>query len=340
MGHLLPLGGAKQRAVLALLLLRANEVVPIDRLIDELWGDSPPESAANMLQGYVSDLRKALEPGRTRGEHELLVSQAPGYALHIRQDQLDANRFARLASEGRQLLDDNDPGAAAERLRAALELWRGPALADLAYEAFARPEAERLEELRLATMEDRIDADLALGRHDALVGELRELVDAYPLRERARGQLMAALYRGGRQAEALQVYREGRASLSEQLGIEPGPGLRELERAILRQDSELGAQPIRRRRSNEVAPPAGRWSWGSPWPPRPGFRSCSSAAVRPTRGPSSYARTPLPSSTPLATNSLPTFPLETGPARSQPTRLTCTSATSATRLLAHPARSS
>jgi DNA-binding SARP family transcriptional activator/DNA-binding beta-propeller fold protein YncE len=236
-----PLGGAKRRAVLALLLLRANEVVPIDRLIDELWGDSPPESAANMLQGYVSHLRKALEPGRTRGEHELLVSQAPGYVLRIRQNQLDANRFAHLASEGRQLLDDGDPRAAAERLRAALELWRGPALADLAYEAFALPEAERLEELRLATMEDRIDADLALGHHDALVGELREFVDVYPLRERARGQLMAALYRGGRQAEALQVYREGRATLSEQLGIEPGPGLRDLERAILRQDAELGA---------------------------------------------------------------------------------------------------
>jgi DNA-binding SARP family transcriptional activator len=194
-----------------------------------------------MLQGYVSHLRKALEPGRTRGEHELLVSQAPGYALHIRPEQLDANRFARLASEGRQLLDDDDPGAAAERLQAALELWRGPALADLAYETFARPEADRLEELRLLAMEDRIDADLALGRHDAIVGELRELVDVYPLRERARAQLMAALYRGGRQAEALEVYRQGRLVLSDQLGIEPGPGLRELERAILRHDSELGA---------------------------------------------------------------------------------------------------
>jgi DNA-binding SARP family transcriptional activator/DNA-binding beta-propeller fold protein YncE len=236
-----PLGGAKQRAVLALLLLRANEVVPIDRLIDELWGDSPPESAANMLQGYVSHLRKALEPGRTRGEHELLVSQVPGYVLRIRHNQLDANRFAHLAGEGRQLLDDGDPRAAAECLRTALELWRGPALADLAYETFALTEAERLEELRLATMEDRIDADLALGHHDALVAELREFVDVYPLRERARGQLMAALYRGGRQAEALQVYREGRATLSEQLGIEPGPGLRDLERAILRQDAELGA---------------------------------------------------------------------------------------------------
>jgi DNA-binding SARP family transcriptional activator len=194
-----------------------------------------------MLQGYVSHLRKALEPGRTRGEHELLVSQAPGYALHIRPEQLDANRFARLASEGRQLLDDDDPGAAAERLQAALELWRGPALADLAYETFARPESDRLEELRLLAMEDRIDADLALGRHDAIVGELRELVDVYPLRERARAQLMAALYRGGRQAEALEVYRQGRLVLSDQLGIEPGPGLRELERAILRHDSELGA---------------------------------------------------------------------------------------------------
>jgi DNA-binding SARP family transcriptional activator/DNA-binding beta-propeller fold protein YncE len=237
----LPLGGTRQRAVLALLLLRANEVVPLDRLIDELWGESPPDSAANIVQGYVSHLRKALEPDRGRGKHELLVSRAPGYMLRIGRDQYDADRFVRLSEEGRRLLEEGDADSASERLRTALSLWRGPALADLAYESFARPEAERLEELRLGTLEDRIDADMALGRNGPLVAELRELVAQYPLRERLRAQLMAALYRSGRQAEALEVYREGRAALSDELGIEPGPALRELERAILQQDPALGA---------------------------------------------------------------------------------------------------
>ena len=235
------LGGAKQRAVLALLLLGANEVVSTDRLIDELWGDSPPESAANMLQGYVSHLRKLLEPGRGRGEHEVLVSRAPGYVLHVRCNQLDAACFERLATEGRRLLANREADAAAERLRAALALWRGGALDDLAYEAFARADIDRLEELRLQTLGDRIDAELALGRHEALVAELRELVDRHPLRERLRAQLMAALYRSGRQAEALEVYREARKTLTDELGVEPGPALRELEQKILRQDPELGA---------------------------------------------------------------------------------------------------
>jgi YVTN family beta-propeller protein len=240
-GTLLPLGGAKQRAVLALLVLHANEVVAIDRLIDHVWGDSPPESAGNMLQGYVSHLRKTLEPGRARGEHELLVSRPPGYVLQIGEGQLDADRFERLTSEARRLLGVGDPDGAAERLRAGLALWRGPALADLAYEDFARPDVDRLEELRLGALEDRIDADLARGRHDALVGELRELVAEHPLRERFMGQLMATLYRSGRQAEALETYRTGRSALRDELGIEPGPALRELEQAILRQDPALGA---------------------------------------------------------------------------------------------------
>jgi DNA-binding SARP family transcriptional activator len=227
--------------VLALFLLHANEVVSTDRLIDELWGESPPESAANMLQGYVSHLRKTLEPGRGRGEHELIVSRTPGYMLQIRPDQLDAERFEQLSAEGRRLLADREADAAAKRLRAALALWRGGALDDLAYEAFARADIDRLEELRLQTLEDRIDADLALGSHDALVGEVRELVDRYPLRERLRGQLMAALYRCGRQAEALEVYRDVRRVLLDELGVEPGPALRKLEQAILRQDPALGA---------------------------------------------------------------------------------------------------
>lgn len=194
-----------------------------------------------MLQGYVSHLRKTLEPGRGRGEYELLASRPPGYVLQVPPDQLDAERFVRLTDEGRRLLEEGDADAAAERFRAALALWRGPALADLAYESFARPEVERLEELRLVVLEERIDAELALGRQDALVGELRELVDKHPLRERLRAQLMAALYRCGRQADALAVYRDGRRVLLDELGIEPGPGLRGLEQAILRQDPALGA---------------------------------------------------------------------------------------------------
>jgi YVTN family beta-propeller protein len=225
-------------------------------MIDELWGVPPPESAANMLQGYVSHLRKALEPGRARGKHELLVSRPPGYVLQIRRNQLDAERFAELAAEGRGLLADGDATVAVERCRAALALWRGPALADFLYEQFAQPHAARLEELRLAALEDRIDAEFELGRHDFLVGELRALVSEHPLRERFRGQLMAALYRCGQQAEALEVYRKGRAALQGELGLEPGPTLQELEQAILRQDPALGAPappprpafaPLRRR---------------------------------------------------------------------------------------------
>jgi YVTN family beta-propeller protein len=235
-----PLGGTKQRAVLALLVLHANNVVSVDRLIDELWGEHPPESAANMLQGYVSRLRKVLEPHRRRGEHELLVSRPPGYVLQISAEQLDAERFARLVDDGRRLLEDGDVAAAAAQLRAALELWRGPALGDLAYEPFAQHEAERLEELRLLALEDRVDADLAAGRHDVLVPELQELVAKHPLRERLCAQLMAALYRSGRQVEALEVYRRTSRALRERLGIEPGPALVQLERAILEQDPELG----------------------------------------------------------------------------------------------------
>ena len=188
-----------------------------------------------MLQGYVSHLRKTLEPGRGRGEHEVLVSRTPGYMLQIGADSLDADRFQRLAGEGTRLLANGDAEAAAERLRTGLALWRGPALDDLAYEAFAKADIEQLEELRLQTLEDRIDADL--------VGELRELVGQHPFRERLRAQLMAALYHCGRQADALEVYREGRRALLDELGIEPGPALRKLEQAILRQDPALGAPP-------------------------------------------------------------------------------------------------
>jgi len=206
-GRALPLGGTKQRGVLALLLLRANEVVSSDRLIDELWGAKPPTTAATALQVHVSQLRKALQAGA-----EALLTRAPGYVLAIVPDQLDLRRFERLVAEGERALADGDPASASASLRSALALWRGPPLADLAFEPFAQAPVARLEELRLVVIEARIEADLALGHHSELATELEALVAEHPLRERLRGQLMVALYRGGRQADALAAYRDPRAS--------------------------------------------------------------------------------------------------------------------------------
>jgi DNA-binding SARP family transcriptional activator len=226
--------GLRQRTLLVLLLLRANEVASRDRLIDDLWGEHPPAAAPNALAAIVARLRRAL-PG------DVLVTSPGGYELRIDRQQLDLHRFERLVEEGTESLAAGDPVRAAEQLREALSIWRGPALADVEYEAFAQPVIVRLEELRLIALESRTDADLALGRHADLVGELQSLVLEHPLRERLRGQLMLALYRSGRQAEALEVYREGRHVLVEELGIDPSPPLQELERAILRQDPILGA---------------------------------------------------------------------------------------------------
>ncbi|MGO9750757.1 MAG: AfsR/SARP family transcriptional regulator [Solirubrobacteraceae bacterium] len=226
------LGGAKQRAVLAILLLHRGEVVSSERLIDALWGERPPASAAKTLQGYISHLRKAL--GR-----DALLSYGHGYRLAVSSDQLDAEQFERLAGEGHRVLAGGDAAAAADRLRQALRLWRGPALADFTYEPFAQAEIARLEEARVTVLEDRIDADLALGRHRQLVSELESLARGYPLRERVRRQLMLALYRCDRQAEALEAYQQTRTALVEELGIEPGHELRELHQAILRQDPRL-----------------------------------------------------------------------------------------------------
>jgi DNA-binding SARP family transcriptional activator len=226
-----PLGGARQRALLALLLTRANEPVSADGLIDDLWGEEPPRSAANALQFHVSQLRKAL------GDPAALVTREPGYLLRVGPDDLDLLHFERLVSRARGA----PPEVAAGLLREALALWRGPALADLAYEPFLQTEIARLEELRHAALEERFDADLALGRHAQLVGELESLVRAQPLRERLRGQLMLALYRSGRQVEALELYQRTRRELLEELGIEPGPALRELETGILRHDPALAA---------------------------------------------------------------------------------------------------
>jgi DNA-binding SARP family transcriptional activator len=227
-----PLGGARQRAVLAILLLHRGESVSVDRIVDELWGGRPPETATKTVQVYVSRLRKALGDG-------VLVTSDGGYALQLSPDQVDADRFERLAREGREALERGDADAAADALRGALDLWRGPPLADLAYEDFAQQEIGRLEEERLGALEDRIDAELALGRHAALVPELEALVSDHPTRERLRGQLMLALYRSGRQADALEAYRDVQRTLDRELGLEPGPELQELERAILNQDPSI-----------------------------------------------------------------------------------------------------
>lgn len=234
-GRSLPLGGARQRALLALLLSRANQVVSSDRLIDELWGERPPKAALNTIQFYVSSLRKTLAP------HDVIATRAPGYLIQVEPGQLDLHRFERLADDGRQALAEERPNDAASSLREALALWRGPPLADFASEPFAQGEIARLEELRLAALERRIEADLALGRHAELVGELEALTAEHPLRERLRAQSMLALYRCGRQAEALDVYQRTRRTLVGELGIAPGPALQELQRSILRQDPSIAA---------------------------------------------------------------------------------------------------
>jgi DNA-binding SARP family transcriptional activator len=235
----LALGGAKQRALLGMLLLHANEVVSSDRLIDQLWAGERREEAVRALQVAVSRLRKALEPDRAvGGDSGVVVTRSPGYELRTDPERLDVKRFEALVSAGRRALVAGQARGARAKLDEALALWRGPPLADLAYESFCQAEISRLEELRLAALEERIAADLELGHAD-VVAELEGLTDQHPLRERLRGQLMLALYRSGRQAEALEAYRRTRRVLVEELGIEPGRELRELHQAILRQDPEL-----------------------------------------------------------------------------------------------------
>ncbi len=230
-GRVLALGGSRQRTLLALLLIRANEVVSADRLADELWGREPPKEAANALQYHISQLRKALAPS------DAIATRDPGYLIRVGPDELDLLRFERLVREAHAA----PPELAARLLRDALRLWRGPALADLANAPSAQPEIIRLEELRLGALEQRIEAELALGRHAELVAELEMLVQAHPLRERLRAALMRALYGSGRQAEALEVYRHTRRLLVDELGIEPSPALHGLEQAILRQDPTLAS---------------------------------------------------------------------------------------------------
>jgi len=208
-------------------------VVPADRLVDHLWGDDPPADAAKALQVHVSRLRRALDPD------QVLHTRPGGYLLSVERSQFDLARFEERASAGARMLAADEPAAAREALADSLLLWRGPPLAELAREPFGRGEIERLEELHLVALENRIDADLMLGGHSAVVGELEALVRREPLRERLRAQLMLALYRCGRQAQALDAYRSARRALVEELGIEPGKRLQELEQAILRQDASL-----------------------------------------------------------------------------------------------------
>jgi DNA-binding SARP family transcriptional activator len=230
-----PIGGQKQRALLALLLLDAGRVVSTDRLIGALWADAPPRTAATSLQNFVSQLRKQLGP-------DVVETKKPGYVLRVEPDQVDLERFRSLVAESRTL----DPEERAARLREALALWRGLPLADFEYESWAQNEIGRLEEEKLLAIEERIDAEIEAGRGAGLIGELEALVSAHALRERFREQLMLALYRSGRQAEALEQFQAARRALVDELGISPSPRLQELHGAILRQEAGLvqrGATP-------------------------------------------------------------------------------------------------
>ncbi len=229
-------GGPKQRALLAVLLCNANRVVSRDQLIDELLSDQPTGSAEHVLHVQVSRLRKALADGDPQSR---LLARPPGYLLRVEDGELDLHTFEQRVADGRHALEHGDPGRAAVLLSEAESLWRGRPLADLEFEPFARFEVQRLEACRLAVVEDRIEAELALGRHAALCPELEQLVAEHPLRERLRGQLMLALYRSGRQAEALETYHAGRSLLAKELAVEPGPQLKQLQLAVLGQDTAL-----------------------------------------------------------------------------------------------------
>jgi DNA-binding SARP family transcriptional activator len=224
-GEPLQLGGQKQRALLAVLLLHANEVVSTDFLVDALWGDHPPRTATTSLQNSISALRKLLGA-------DLLVTRAPGYRLVVEPEAIDLVRFERLVASARAL----EPAERSGQLREALGLWRGDPLAEVAFEPFAVAEARRLDELRLSALEELFEAELAAGGAAEIVAELESLVARHPLRERLRGQLMLALYNSGRQADALTAYQEARRMLVEELGLEPGPHLQDLHARILRQE--------------------------------------------------------------------------------------------------------
>ena len=287
------LGGLRERTLLARLLLSAGQVVSADRLAEDLWAGLLPPQCLATLRVYISRLRRALGPASAA-----LLTQPPGYRMVISPGQLDASRFAGLVAAGRQELAAGRPGAAAAKLREALGLWRGPPLSDVADFSFAQAEVARLAEARLAAVEDLVEADLAGGHHAAVTSELDGLVATHPLRERLCGQRMLALYRCGRQAEALAAYRELRGRLADELGIDPNPALHRLHEAILRQEPGLDwvaprepgpREPARR----EFGPPEPGAPDGGVQPVRP-----AAAGSRPRRRPSSGVN---PSSPPLMT---------------------------------------
>ena len=249
-GVTLPLGGVRQRSLLALLLVEANHVVSVDRIVDSLWGDEANDRAAATLQVHVSNLRKALSPAAAAlGRPELVLTQRPGYFIRLSAAELDLLAFENGFAAARRAVMAEDPRRAVDELRRALALWRGAPLADVADQHFARGIVTRLEAMRLAAEQDRVEAELAIGRHREVLDELAALVADHPLDERLRGLLMLALYRSGRQAEALAAFQDGRRILVEELGLDPGPSLRELEGRILAQDpgldspSPVGTEP-------------------------------------------------------------------------------------------------
>lgn len=242
-GSSLPLGGPRQRAVLALLAIHTAEVLSTDRIVEELWPEDPPPSAVRTVQAYVSRLRGCLRARRGPGDPDVLISRGPGYLLDVDPLQVDIILFDHLVDEATGVLAAGDPAGANEMLRRALALWRGAALADFVYEPFATLECQRLAERRLEAIGLRIDTDLLAARHALVVAELESLVAEHPMRERFWEQLMVALYRSGRQSDALAVYGRVRRLLVDELGIEPGPGLRRLERLVLEQSPELDGEP-------------------------------------------------------------------------------------------------
>ena len=277
-GRPISLASAKQRLLLAALLAQANSVVSVDRLADILWGDTPPTDATAAVQTYVSRLRAAIEPGRTGGDgSEALHTRAPGYLLQVRDEQLDAARFERLVTDAQQRAGAGEHEDATAILDEALSLWRGPAFAEFAEFDFARTEALHLEELRLLAVEARVDARLGLGHHAELIGELEGIVAEHPLRDRPHAQLMLALYRGGREAEALRSYQQHRRYLADELGLEPSSRLVELEAAILRHEPELEWAP------GPVRAPASA--------PRGGGAPTTSGTSRPRVGTASFVAT-------------------------------------------------
>src|SRR5436309_1121765 len=265
----LPTGRA--RSLLAILILHAGGPVAAERIIDELWGEDHPRTAGTVVQGLVSRLRRSLEPARAKGGPSAILKTAgTGYCLAIPPESIDANRFKGLLDRARIA----PPEERSEILANALGMWRGPALADFSYEPFAQRAIAALEELRIQAIEDRVEADLSLRRGGDLVAELEEVIAGNPFRERLRGFLMLALHRAGRRADALEAYRKTRSLFAEELGLEPGPGLRQLEAAIFREDPGLELKPTIRteeqssRRPHPGFPANGGRSRSSPSMPR------------------------------------------------------------------------